>query len=269
MTSGQKTIKYVAIGLAIFLCVGIIGGIVSMVTAMFGLFGGENEVGPTWTYEAGEDVKKLEIELGATRLILEEGDTFFIESNNKAVKVEEKNGVLRIKEKNWFWNNYRGQVLRVYLPAGIQFDEVNIETGAGTVHMDCLSARRLKLDLGAGKVDIDCLTATEWAKVDGGAGQITIGSGSLANLDLDMGVGELRLTSRLTGNSDLDMGVGAARIVLLGSSEDYRISVQKGIGEARVDGNPASTGSVYGSGTNHVQIDGGVGSIRVSFEEER
>ena len=83
-----------------------------------------------------------------------------------------------------------------------------------------------------------------------------------------MGVGKLTLKSRIEGKSDLDYGVGETNLTLLGSSEDYRIEIDKGIGEARLAGESIKDDSVYGWGENRIEIDGGIGAIRVEFSED-
>ena len=142
-----------------------------------------------------------------------------------------------------------------------------IDTGAGKVEIDSLSCDVLKLSLGAGKADIKNLTANSRADIDGGAGELDIDGGKLCNLKLDMGVGKLTLKSRIEGESDLDYGVGETDLILLGSLEDYQIEIDKGIGEAKLNGENMQDDLVYGSGENKIEIDGGVGSINIEFSE--
>ena len=103
---------------------------------------------------------------------------------------------------------------------------MDISAGAGTVKIDTLSAEKLFLDLGAGEVNIEELTAKDSAKINGGAG-------------------ELNLT-------------------LLGSPEDYRITLDKGVGEATLDGKKMQDGEVYGSGDTRIDIDGGIGALHLT-----
>ena len=86
------------------------------------------------------------------------------------------------------------------------------------------------------------------------------------NLDLDMGVGKLSLTSKLTGNNKIDSGVGAIDLSLIGSLEDYKISLDKGIGKATISGEDMKDDYTYGTGINKIDIDGGIGSINIDFK---
>ena len=63
------------------------------------------------------------------------------------------------------------------------------------------------------------------------------------------------------------MGVGAAELTFIGQ-ENYRILVDKGIGSINVAGNDLADGAVFGTGDTLVQVDGGVGSIRIWFLPE-
>ena len=65
-----------------------------------------------------------------------------------------------------------------------------------------------------------------------------------------MGVGEANLQSRLTGDCDIDYGVGELNLTLIGTADDYRISLDKGAGKATLDGVKMSDDVVYGDGEN-------------------
>ena len=67
----------------------------------------------------------------------------------------------------------------------------------------------------------------------------------------------------------MDYGVGNAKLTLLGKKEDYQIELDKGVGNATLEGESMSDDSVYGAGPNQIDIDGGVGNIRIQFQEEQ
>ncbi|MGN1444092.1 MAG: hypothetical protein ACI4XE_09625, partial [Acutalibacteraceae bacterium] len=71
--------------------------------------------------------------------------------------------------------------------------------------------------------------------------------------------------SRIEGKSNLNYGIGEANLTLLGSREDYQIELDKGIGEARLEGESMRDDSVYGAGKNKIEIDGGIGAINIEF----
>ncbi|MBO7736557.1 MAG: DUF4097 family beta strand repeat protein [Clostridia bacterium] len=270
MTTFQKVIKYLAIALAIFLTVTIIGGILSAIGWLGGFFTDDLLTQDMQTYSVSEEIRNLDIQVGAADLNIQEGEVFSVKSNLKNLKVEQANGRLTIKDstKLQFFglNASEDAVLTIYLPAQTIFESVNITTGAGRLTVDALSAQRLNFELGAGEVSIGTLVAAQSANVEGGAGRITIAGGSLHNADMDMGVGELNLTSALGGDCELNMGIGNSNITLIGNKEDYKLELEKGIGSISVDGKDVSDFGSSGNGTNKVDINGGIGSINVRFE---
>ena len=265
MTTLQKVIKYLAIAFAIFLTVTIIGGILSAVGLFGGLFAWDTATEDMKTYTVSTEIHNLDILINAADLYIKEADAFSVESNLKYLKVEEKGDTLIIKETKKFSGTYTDAVLTIYVPAGVVFDNTDLTTGAGRLTVESLSSGTLDFTLGAGDVSIDSLIATKSADIEGGAGRITIAGGALKDLDLEMGVGQLNLTSTLTGACQLDLGVGESNITLVGSKEDYKLDLEKGLGNITVDGKNVSDYGSSGSGANEVEINGGIGSINVRF----
>jgi multidrug transporter EmrE-like cation transporter len=104
-------------------------------------------------------------------------------------------------------------------------------------------------------------------KSEGGAGRITVSDGTLRNLDLEMGVGQLNFTAALSGDSEFNLGVGESNITVLGDKENFNLVIEKGLGSVTLDGESVSNVKNYGNGNDHIEINGGVGSIRVDFKE--
>lgn len=267
MTAFQKVIQYLAMAFAVFLAVSILGGIVGAVGLFGGLFDADSVADTLTVYSVASQVHTLKVDIRVADFTIETADRFSVESNLKNLKIEEKDGVLTVTEKKTYAANYSNAVLKLYLPSDCVLDEADLVTGAGKLTVETLSAERLHLELGAGAVKIDELNASREAEIDGGAGKVEIRSGTLTDLDMDMGVGQLDLTAAVLGSSSLELGVGETRLTLLGAKEEYRISLDKGIGSATVDGEEMRDGEVYGSGVNRIDIDGGVGAIKVKFKE--
>lgn len=265
MTTLQKVIKYLAIAFAIFLTVSIVGGVLSAVGLFGGLFSSDAVLEDVKIYSVASEIHNLNIEINAADLFVKEGEAFAVESNLKHLKVEEKGGRLTVEETKRFGGTYNGAVLTVYIPAGTVLESVNLTTGAGRLTIDSLSSGTLDFELGAGEVSIASLIATKSVDIEGGAGRITIADGALKDLELEMGVGQLNLTSALTGNCKLDLGVGESNLTLIGNKDDYRLDLEKGIGNITVDGTSVTDYSSSGNGTNAVEINGGIGAINVKF----
>ena len=266
MSSFQKAIKYLAIAFAIFLIVSIFGGILGAVGILDGLFGRESATGDLKTYAVSEDITSLKVTINAADFTIKSDDAFSVESNLSNLTVQEKNGTLVITEKKKSGLNYNDAVLTLCIPEGFKFEEAQLTTGAGMLTVETLSAKKLQMELGAGEVNIQQLNADSKAKISGGAGALTISSGVLNDLDVKMGIGEMNLTAALLGSSELDYGIGEANLTLLGSKDDYRLELEKGIGDIRVEDQSMRNDSVYGSGMNEVEITGGIGAVYIVFQ---
>ncbi|MGN0467226.1 MAG: DUF4097 family beta strand repeat-containing protein [Acutalibacteraceae bacterium] len=268
MTAVQKTIKYLAMAFAIFLSVSIIDGICTGLASVSFIFSDRNKepAGEMQVYPINDKVSSLAIKISAADLRIKTADKFSVESNHEYISVSLSDGKLCIDETKKAYSVFSKSVtIILYVPETFVFDDVQIETGAGEVRIDSLSADVLELSLGAGEATIENLVANSHSDIEGGAGEVTINGGLLNNLELDMGVGSLTLKSRLEGKNNLNYGIGETKLILLGEPEEYRIELNKGIGEATLDGKSMKNDTVYGTGKNLIGIDGGIGEITVEF----
>ena len=265
MTTFQKIVKYLAIALALFLIAGILEAVFSFVGLIGGLFDRDDTVGETQTYEISDDIDRLKIEIGAADFKIEYADAYAVESNLKRLTVKEQNGTLIIRQRENLGITEQNTMLTLYLPEEKIFKHVELTTGAGRLTVEKLSAETLIWVLGAGEVSVSELNALLAADISGGAGRISIHGGALRNLDLEMGVGELNLTSALTGDCELELGIGQSNIQVLGNREDYRLDLEKGLGELTVNGVSLSNTENYGNGQHKLSIHGGIGAIHVDF----
>ncbi len=266
MTETQKFIKVAAIVFAVFLIVCIFGGILSALGLLGGLSFRESPVGDLKGYSFSSEISSLDLEISAADLTIKEGDGFSLESNLKRLSVDEKNGVLRIRENKIFsFGNYRHASLVLTVPEGTVFENVRMETGAGRLSVEALRAEELSLELGAGDAEFSYLEASREADIEGGAGKITVEDGKLRDPDLQMGVGKFTMTAALLGSGKLELGVGETNLKLLGSKDDYRLDIDKGIGSVTVDGKQISDGDRIGDGDHKMKIECGVGRVEVVF----
>lgn len=229
--------------------------------------GGDGVLKETRVYPIGADIHSLDIRIGAADFTIEQADAFSVESNLKYLSVTEKDGVLSIVDEAKKGVEYKEPVLTVYMPTDITYETIAITTGAGKLTADTLATKTLKFRLGAGDTQISNLIVESEADVEGGVGKISIADGRIRDLELEMGVGELNLTAALLGDSDLTFGVGESNVTLLGGKEDYKIDLEKGLGSITVDGKVISDSGQFGNGRNSVEMQGGIGSINLRFQE--
>lgn len=270
MSEMQKIIKYFAVAFALCLAFSIISSIMYAIFSFSTIFGGNHKNHESLRgLKIDENASVLDIDIRSTNLIIKEGDTLKVETNNEYIKTKQTKNKLYITEKkhNWFRTN-KSNDLVVSIPKDLIFDGVSINSGAGKVEIENLSSKILELDLGAGKVTINHLTVFDHTEIEGGAGSIEVKNGILNDLDLDIGAGSLTLTAKMNGKSEIDAGVGEMNLNLIGSIEDYRIKLDKGIGSATIDNKKMHDEEFYGNGNNYIDIDGGVGSIKINFVNE-
>lgn len=212
-----------------------------------------------------EEVQELELEILAADLQIQTGEELHVETDNPHITAEARQGTLVIREARHF-DALEQSTVTVCIPEGMEFDLVDMETGAGRITVEELRCRKLELDLGAGEAVFEALYVTGNADIDGGAGQIRLEGGSIRDLEFDMGVGEADLTAGFTGRTDISAGIGALRIRVTGASmEDYTLRLTQGIGQITVNG--AACSGTFGSGADQLEISGGVGSVEIVFEE--
>ena len=270
MTSFQKVIKYLAIAFAVFLIVNIVSGIYYGVSTLVTAFTEDDSdyiSDVLKTIEVSNDeILSLEIDIDSTSLTIKNGNEFMVETNNEYISSSERNGKLILKEKNrnWFRRSSKSELV-ITLPLDIKFDNVDIDTGSGKIRIEQLITEKLDFDFGAGSTEIESLEVFDNAKIDGGAGKIKILSGDINDLDLDLGVGEFTMSSSLTGNNKIDAGIGEVNIDLIGNLEQYKIKASKGIGNIRLDGEKIKNDTLYGTGDNYLEIDGGIGDIEIEL----
>ncbi|MBR2893221.1 MAG: DUF4097 family beta strand repeat protein [Clostridia bacterium] len=275
MTTFQKIIKYCATALAVFLIVTIIGGAVTALLAISGVKSLKNEIKENKTefselkeYTVSSEVEALDIEVGAADIVIEKGDKLTVRYSGVNFDFSEEDGKLEIEnDDDSFLGFDAAGKLVVTVPDKMSFKRVALSAGAGDIFIESLSCGSLDLDLGAGQIDIDYIRAKNDANIDGGAGEMVIASGDINNLDISLGVGKTELKALLTGKSTVEAGVGELVLTLQGKKDDYTVFAETGIGEFSVDGERVSDGYTVGDGAGLVEIEGGIGAVRVDFEE--
>ncbi len=269
MSTAQKIIKYLAIAFAFSIIFSIISSILFSFSLLTDFYDSDDEdkiSSELKTERIRGNILGLDIDTGGVEVNILQGNELKIETNNKYIKKSVRNNVLHITEKkhNFFKNKNLGK-LNIYVPSDYNFRSVDIDSGAGVINIDYLSADKLDFDFGAGKVDIKYINVLDEASIDTGAGKLSIKDGIINDLDLDVGVGESAITAKLTGDSDISSGVGKLTINVLGSSNDYKVLVDKGIGSFKIDGSDVSDDTVFGNGYNKIDVDSGVGSVSINF----
>ena len=269
MTTAQKIIKYLAIALAISIIVSIFSAIAGGIFSLASVLGlrKNKAIGEMKAIDfENSEVATLDIDVAFTNLTIKKGETLKAETNNSNINCKQNYPNIQIKEKsrNWFAKNNEGDLV-VYVPEGIEFETIRINAGAGKINIEELNTKELVLNLGAGNTEISRVNVSEKCSIDGGVGKLSILSGTINNLDLDIGIGQTDLVSKITGKSDINSGIGKVSIKLLGDKDNYKFKINKGIGTIDIAGEEMKDGQEWGNGKNYIDIDGGIGEIKINF----
>lgn len=231
----------------------------------------------TYTFAAAE-IENLRLDVNAAVIDFKEGT----DDENVVVKLyrihesyydnKVENGTLTVEydTKHHYRTNNHAKII-IEIPAGMQFDIVDLNIGAADAEIGGLSCKELTLYIGAGELTTTGFTVTEKMTVSLGAGALDIGGGTYKDVSLDCGVGELYMAGTVNGNLVADCGIGEVELELLGKNEeDYNYKISCGLGEVEVNGKSYSNLSGSYQATNDgavgtVDLDCGMGSIDVEI----
>ncbi|MBQ6844355.1 MAG: DUF4097 family beta strand repeat protein [Agathobacter sp.] len=227
------------------------------------------------TMDVSNRVKELNIDIHYGELHIEKGETFAVEiecTERHEIFAEECDECLSIwgeRVKKQFHITHRNSEhleVKITIPEQMQFEKIQLTTGAVELDVDTLSTKRFVAKMGAGEICVGYLEVVESAQMEAGAGEIHIGDGKIKNLNMNLGAGEVHVKALMEGKSEINAGVGELNLVLLGNPDDYCATISKGLGSCSVNGFTRCNGNTYGDGEHKVKISGGIGAVNVSFE---
>ncbi len=286
MNDVQRIIKYCATAFAVLLAVGIIIGIVSIAIAVVDGVSGDNiSIGHQnkktidFSKSFTEQIESLDIDNASGELKIVPGETFKVEATKVSEDFEARvseDGKLSISEDkkgfHFLWFNFNGfhslnSKITVYIPTDFIAEEAKIDIGAGNVSIEGLKAGYLYINAGAGNINGDVLTAKD-VKIDGGVGNLDLDQVDFADADIDCGVGNLNIEGKLLGKTRIDCGVGEVELNLNGNTKDYGFDVDSGIGSVRLNGEKLTKSEQYNRGANNIiKVDGGIGNVRINISD--
>lgn len=279
MDTFQKIIKALAIALAVFIIFCIVSVILLVVSTIlkisfvFDLVTIEEGEVKSYTESYNiEEVQNLEIISTVANVEIIYSDVLQVvaEDVTDKFKVELKDGNLKIEEKMKTNISFGSEIkpeIKVYIPEGFKFSVANVSLGVSEYKIDSLIADEINLTIGVGDAEIDYIEAIEKIKIDTGVGKLYIKDSKLSELELNAGVGNYDITALLTGNCKLDCGIGNGILTLKDFNEETTcIKMDKGLGNIRVDGKEYNEGQIFGTGSEIIDINGGVGNITLNLQ---
>ena len=209
--------------------------------------------------------RNLSIDMSAGSLTFSEGEAFRVDFDDSVVRVQENGETLSISNlvSHPTASERRKMDVKVILPAGCAFGDVDISFGAGKLTVRSLLTETFSLELGAGSARFDSVTVTGSAQIREGAGELNIGGGSMNDLTLQCGAGATRVKAALTGACRVQAAVGAVDLDLEGVKSEYTVAFQMGLGACYFNDEKIARSGSFGEGPNRVDIVGGLGVMRV------
>ncbi len=268
MRTAHKIIKYFAISLACLLSLSIFVGLFGAAFGLTSILGFVGTTAPESTVDCANYEKCISLSLGNTELEIKKGgDKIWVESEDKdryeITRAEKKLAIKETKAGGWF-DDGPAKKLVVTVPNDMEFDVIGIFSRAGKVSVDGVATDKMVLSLGAGESVLQKIKVNEKAEVETGAGRFAVLESEINNAEVKFGVGEALIQAVLTGDNKIDAGIGSVKLDLLLPESEYEIKADKGIGEILFNGKKIASGETIGLGKNKLDVDGGIGEIKIT-----
>ena len=279
MTGFQKFIKYAAIALGIYLSITIVLVLLGIARGFVGA-SRNNEIRDlvrdreqyqtediTRTYE---NIKKLEVNVEETELIIRNGDTFKIEGTNipDRMEIEQDGNKLKVSDEEVSSSfSDENMVVTIYIPEDIKLDTIDLEINYVSADIQKLNATNLKLDIYNNYCEIDEIIADNM-EFKNEEGNLDIYDAEIGRLLFDSEAGVEDVSLDITGNAEINLEYSYTDMNLIGTQEDYQINTKNQSGNIYIDGTTITSNSeTLGSGNAKVNLDNVHADIFISFRE--
>ena len=281
MNTNQSWIKYLAIAFGLVLALGIISSIVNGGVAImrgFGLIDNRIQIseqsGDNFQQDFNGELEAVFINFNAGSVTLKTGNAFKVEGSNipASLTATLDDGELVIEDygntniiPNLIGKNHVPDII-VTIPSDTHLKKLELEVGAGRAELSQIIADDLTIKQGAGEIVADQLQANS-GKLNGGAGAVHFTDVQLNDFEIKGGVGLIDIQGIITGDLEIKCGVGQTSLDVDASVNDYFITADQGIGPITINGqNISETGTGSKSAPHRIDIDGGVGPVKMTFK---
>ncbi len=222
------------------------------------------------TMVSKEVVENLNMELGGCMFEVKNSEdaSIYVEykGNGKTQAFVEENE-LHIKVLNV--DNWNSSCMTLYLPIDTEFDEIDLELGAGQMNLNNLKAGDMEMNLGAGQVLAEGLRA-ENVVISVGAGDVTLEQAKLGTLKMDVGAGNCEIGGTISGNVEAECAMGNISFKLTGEETDFNYVIQCVTGNITIVDKEysgvANEQNIDNQGGKTMDIECAMGNVEVAFE---
>lgn len=279
MTGLQKFIKYAAIIFGIYLSIviivaflGIVRGLVNgSQTEIRNMVGNIEKYHPENITKEYNNIKRLEVDLEVTELIIRNGDSFKVEGTNIPNKMEIKqNGdTLKISDENLpSYFSDKNIIITIYIPEEQQLDNIDLDIKYVSVDIEKLNATTITLDMYNNYCKIDKLIGNNM-ELNSQYANIDIYDSEVKRLDLDSESGTQNINVKVVENAKIDLDYADTDIKFIGKQEAYQIISQKRFGTTYIDEKEITSNmETVGSGSVKINLDTISANTNITFAEE-
>lgn len=191
------------------------------------------------------EIASLDIDIGMGSFVLSDGDEFAISTygiRKENFSYEITDGCLYLKYSpqisliSFNFSEFdNGSSIFLTVPKK-DFDKITVNMTAGDVSVMNVNAQKLTTKSSAGSMLIDGICA-ESASFKMTAGDCTVSNSTVKNSSISMTAGDMYFGDcKLYGDNNIKMTAGELQMSLIGDRADYRINVDKALGNVYIDG---------------------------------
>lgn len=191
------------------------------------------------------EIASLDIDIGMGSFVLSDGDEFAISTygiRKENFSYEITDGCLYLKYSpqisliSFNFSEFDNNSSIFLTVPKKDFDKITVNMTAGDVSVMNVNAQKLTAKSSAGSMLIDGVCA-ESASFKMTAGDCTVSNSTVKNSSISMTAGDMYFGDcKLYGDNKIKMTAGQLQMSLIGNRADYRINVDKALGNVYIDG---------------------------------
>lgn len=195
------------------------------------------------------DITSLDINIGMGSFLLSDGDEFAISTEGirkENFSYEIAGGCLYLKYSpqvsllSLNFSEFNNDSTIILTVPQKDFDRIAVDMTAGDVSVMNVNAKKFTAKSSAGDMFIDGIYA-ESAIFRMTAGECNVTNSTVKNASLLMTAGDMYFGDcKLYGDNNIKMTAGELQMSLIGERADYKISVEKALGNVYIDGTDVS-----------------------------
>lgn len=227
---------------------------------------------------ASAEIKKLDLSLGAGKFVIREKDTeaatidlTITGAGTCDYYVEEGTLIIEGFRNSFGIGNNTVSEMILEIPAGLTFEEVDAEAGAGIMDIGSLQVRDLETVIGAGELKLEKIRADEFS-AQIGAGKLIAKEMDVQDAEIDVSLGECVFEGWIKGNLEAECDMGNMELKFKGEKSDHNYEIECAMGNIDMEdyGMAAFMGEKHidNGADSEFNISCNMGNISIDFEEE-